>query len=132
GDLVIDVDRPSVNAAYAALLHAPGARTVILTTRPKFGSRTLEGEFHTRGVDPGHKVVTVVFQDRSTEPELVRLATHDALTGLANRTRVLETISGLLLEDPPSLSVVYVDLDMLKGINDHHGHEAGDHALIAV
>lgn len=132
GELVVDVDRPLVLAAYAALMRSPGARTVVATTRPRYGSRVVEGEFHTRGTDSENKLVTVVLVDHSEEPELVRLATHDALTGLANRTVVLETITGLLVEPNPVLAVVYVDLDDLKRINDTHGHEAGDCALIEV
>lgn len=132
GELVTDTDRPAVLAAYNALMRAPGARTVVATTRPRYASRVVEAEFHTRGTDQEHKLVTVVLVDRSSEPELVRLATHDALTGLANRTKVLETVTGLLLEPDPVVSVVYVDLDDLKGINDRHGHEAGDCALIEV
>ena len=131
-ELVVDQDQPVVTAAYATLLHTTGARTVVATTRPRFGGRVVEAEFHTRGTDATAKVVTVVLVDHSEEPELVRLATHDALTGLANRTKVLGTIGGLLLEPDPVLSVVYVDLDDLKLINDTHGHEAGDLALIAV
>lgn len=131
-ELVVDQDQPVVNATYATLLHATGARTVVATTRPRFGGRVVEAEFHTRGTDASSKVITVVLVDHSTEPELVRLATRDALTGLANRTKVLGTIGGLLLEPDPVLSVVYVDIDDLKQINDTHGHEAGDLALIAV
>jgi len=131
-ELVVDADQPVVQAAYATLLHTTGARTVVATTRGRFGSRLVEAEFHTRGTDSAHKIVTVVLVDHTAEPELVRLATSDPLTGLANRTKVLGTIGGLLLEPEPVLSVVYVDLDDLKGINDEHGHEAGDQALIAV
>ncbi len=131
-DLVVDADQPVVRAVYAALLRAPGARTVVATTRTRFGSRVIEAEFHARGANPGTKLVTVVLADHTSEPELVRLATRDPLTGLANRTKVLDTITGLLLDEATVLSVVYVDLDDLKGINDAHGHEAGDAALIAV
>lgn len=132
GDLVIDRDRPAVDAAYATLLTSTGTRTVVVATRARFGGRLLEAELHTRNPDPQNKTMTVVMVDHSDEPELVRLATHDALTGLVNRTKVLDTIRGLLLEPEPDLSVVYVDLDDLKGINDRHGHEAGDRALVAV
>lgn len=131
-ELVVDADQPVVRATYRTLLHTTGARTVVATTRSRFGGRVLEAEFHTRGTDSEHKIVTVVLVDHTEEPELVRLATHDALTGLANRTKVLDTIGGLLLDPDPVLSVVYVDLDDLKGINDTHGHETGDQALIAV
>ena len=131
-ELVVDQDQPMVQSAYSTLLHTTGARTVVATTRPRFAGRVVEAEFHTRGTDSDHKVVTVVLTDHTAEPELVRLATRDALTGLANRTKVLGTIAGLLLDPDPVFSVVYIDLDDLKGINDNHGHETGDLALIAV
>ena len=131
-ELVVDQDQPMVQSAYTTLLHTTGARTVVATTRPRFGGRVVEAEFHTRGTDIDHKIVTVVLTDHTEEPELVRMATRDALTGLANRTKVLGTIAGLLLDPDPVFSVVYIDLDDLKSINDNHGHETGDLALIAV
>jgi diguanylate cyclase (GGDEF)-like protein len=131
-ELVTELDRPLVRAAVVALAQAPGTRTVICATRPRFGGRILEAEFHTRGADAQHKLTTVVLVDHTSEPELVRLATHDPLTGLHNRTKVIDTLTGLLLEGEPVVSVVYVDLDDLKAINDTHGHETGDLALIEV
>ena len=104
-ELMVDQDRPMIQSAYTTLLHTTGARTVVATTRRRYGGRVVEAEFHTRGTDSDHKVVTVVLVDHTAEPELVRLATHDALTGLANRTKVLDTISGLLLDQEPVLSV---------------------------
>ncbi len=63
------------------------------------------------------------------------LAIGDELTGLANR-RGFEMLGERLLSasrrlDLP-LSVIYADLDNMKPINDTHGHEAGDEALIEV
>lgn len=130
-EVVVDQDRPALDAAYEALLRAPGSRSVIITTLRRFGGRTLEAELHTRG-DSRHKVVTAVLVDDTEEPELVRLATRDHLTGLANRAKVLETIAGLLLEPEPRVAVVFVDLDGLKSINDNHGHASGDRALVVV
>lgn len=60
-------------------------------------------------------------------------ASHDVLTGLANR-RGLEQQAETLLADPqrlPLLAVV-VDLDDFKQVNDRFGHAAGDHVLAAV
>jgi diguanylate cyclase (GGDEF)-like protein len=132
GDLVTDQDRPAVEAAYDTLLHTPGTRTVLCGTRARYGDRLIEAEFHTRGTDRASKVVTIVLVDHTDEPHLVRLATHDPLTGLWNRTKILESITGLLLDPDSEVSVVYVDLDGLKAINDSRGHEAGDRALISV
>jgi diguanylate cyclase (GGDEF)-like protein/PAS domain S-box-containing protein len=64
--------------------------------------------------------------------ELERLATHDPLTGLANH-RVFherlhdEAARAVRLGQP--LSVVILDLDHFKQINDHHGHLVGDSVL---
>jgi diguanylate cyclase (GGDEF)-like protein len=63
-------------------------------------------------------------------------ATHDDLTGLANR-RHLMSLAGdatdrLRSGELPALSVLYGDLDGFKPINDRLGHDAGDHVLQAV
>jgi diguanylate cyclase (GGDEF)-like protein len=66
--------------------------------------------------------------------ELEYRATHDELTGLPNRTTVIETLSKELNRSGRSgrsVAVVMVDIDHFKGINDAHGHLAGDAVLKA-
>lgn len=61
-------------------------------------------------------------------------ATHDALTGLANRRHLNDSLPALLalaLRERAPLSVVVIDLDHFKAVNDGHGHEAGDRLLAA-
>jgi diguanylate cyclase (GGDEF)-like protein/PAS domain S-box-containing protein len=66
------------------------------------------------------------------EVELERLATHDPLTGLANR-RLFEERLGQEMADAirhsRSLAVAILDLDHFKSVNDQFGHPAGDDAL---
>ncbi len=54
-------------------------------------------------------------------------ASHDPLTGLANRTRAAE-VAGEALADGP-VSLLFVDVDEFKAVNDRHGHEVGDSVL---
>ena len=60
-------------------------------------------------------------------------ATHDALTGLPNRSHVLEILSLAIAdarEHRHPLAVALIDFDHFKRINDHYGHLAGDAVLI--
>lgn len=60
---------------------------------------------------------------------------HDALTGLPNRTLLLERLDHVLRSSGRSTStvaVLYIDLDRFKNVNDEYGHRSGDELLIAV
>lgn len=59
------------------------------------------------------------------------LATHDELTGLANRAALLDRLDQLL-GDGAEVAVVFVDLDGFKAVNDGYGHQAGDVVLVAL
>ncbi len=55
-------------------------------------------------------------------------ATHDPLTGLANRARLMEELT-LALDQRDPVAVIFCDIDDFKGINDSQGHEGGDIVL---
>jgi len=66
--------------------------------------------------------------------ELAEEASHDPLTGLANRRLFLARLEAALAQPAPgrATAVLYLDLDRVKVINDTEGHAAGDAALAAV
>jgi diguanylate cyclase (GGDEF)-like protein len=69
-------------------------------------------------------------EKRSTERRLRHEVTHDGLTGLANRGLFRERLTAALTAG--EATVLLVDLDDFKTVNDSLGHEVGDHLLIAV
>ncbi|TGV09450.1 GGDEF domain-containing protein [Alcaligenaceae bacterium 429] len=61
---------------------------------------------------------------------LYRQATHDPLTGLLNRTALTRHIEHQTPQElVPPVSVMLLDLDFFKQINDQHGHSVGDQVL---
>ena len=69
-----------------------------------------------------------VTERRALQDELTRQAHHDPLTGLANRALLLDRLRGALAGDG-TVSVILIDLDGFKNVNDTLGHPAGDGLL---
>jgi diguanylate cyclase (GGDEF)-like protein len=79
--------------------------------------------------------VMALFELRRTAGALARTAAHDPLTGLANRRTLDSAMSGAIARAERGLgtpSVVMVDLDGFKAVNDTLGHAAGDAVLRSV
>ncbi|MFE5670556.1 diguanylate cyclase [Agromyces sp. NPDC056523] len=69
------------------------------------------------------------------QEELAHRALHDQLTGLANRKLLQERLEAALAgaqRDGRPLSIVFIDLDGFKPINDALGHRIGDEVLVEV
>lgn len=70
-------------------------------------------------------------RQRESEDRLSFLAHHDALTGTANRTRLLSWFADAssVLPAGQQLALLFIDLDRFKPINDSFGHGVGDRVL---
>ncbi len=87
--------------------------------------------------DPATYVVHLVdvTERRETEARLAHQALHDSLTGLPNRTLLFDRLAQAVRaawRGGPGVTVLYLDLDDFKAINDTRGHAVGDRVLVAV
>lgn len=73
--------------------------------------------------------LTDITDQKKAEMKLIHLSIHDALTGIYNRAFFDEEMARLERGRQFPISVVMADLDNLKGINDRHGHDAGDEMI---
>jgi len=74
-----------------------------------------------------------VTEDNEARRELVRQATHDALTGLPNRVLLLRRTAEALERSrsvASTVAVLFIDLDRLKHVNDTIGHAVGDQYIV--
>lgn len=77
-------------------------------------------------------VVDVLFRVHHLEEEIRRVATFDMITGVMTRHAfysAAETAHRIATRNRTALSVITIDIDDFKRINDNHGHAAGDSVL---
>ena len=81
----------------------------------------------------GYEIIAVdVTEQRTLEDQLRHQASSDSLTGLANHRRLFEVLQAEICRSKRTgreFSLVLLDLDGLKQVNDQFGHPAGDRAL---
>ena len=77
----------------------------------------------------GRRIIDLQDELLQAQAALRHQATHDALTGLINR-REISAILDSAIGDTGPLSVIMLDIDKFKAVNDEHGHAAGDAVLV--
>jgi len=91
------------------------------------------GVYNDRGNFAGYEIIAVdITEQRALEDHLRRQASSDSLTGLANHRRLFEVLQAEICRSKRTereFSLLLLDLDRLKEINDRFGHATGDRAL---
>lgn len=77
-------------------------------------------------------IIRDVSERKRQQEQLRFMASHDALTGLPNRTHFEDLVATARVAAGNNGIVIFVDLDDFKLINDTLGHKAGDTALVAM
>ena len=114
---------PAGAAPVSSLETAPGpdgARTFLITSR----TAQVDGQILRLS---GALDIT---ERARAESELLRLAYHDELTGLPNRSLIRERVEAILARGDGRFALAFIDIDNFKHINDFYSHAIGDALLV--
>lgn len=101
-------------------------------------------DFITKPIDPlelqarvnvHHRLIMTIRELETSQVKLEQLARTDPLTGMLNRRVIFERGRAIISQAKrynTSFSIIVIDIDYFKKINDSHGHHGGDEILIIV
>jgi len=131
-------DRSEVISAGTEVIRSAQPQQVMFRIQTGLFIRWAAARFVPLGPDqPTGWIATVddVTDRRRAESELAHQATHDPLTGLPNRVLLedrLQQACARLHDSAEAVSLLFIDLDGFKSVNDTFGHTIGDQVLIEV
>jgi len=140
-DLVDPDDAPKVQRVLQHVVASPGANSSV-ETRMRFRDSSVRpvellvrNRLARRSVGAVVVVVRDISERKAREERLRQDALHDPLTSLPNRTLFTDRLAQALQRQRRSsgkVSILFVDIDDFKAINDTLGHRAGDQLMIDI
>ena len=135
-DFVHPDDQERVFAEFLTIVGlGDHVRTEFRITHPRGGVRWVEEDATNLVDDPdvGYIVGNLrdVTERRHAQEQLERLALHDGLTGLPNRSLLVNRLEQLLARGSEA-AVLYIDVDNFGDVNDSLGHATGDELLTLI
>ncbi len=132
-----DLDQPGMNELRAALREGRAAQAVVRCYRkdgsPFWNELSLSQVRDEEGrITHVVSILNDVTERVRFEEDLAHQATHDSLTGLANRTLLedrLEQAIATAARHRRIVAVIYVDIDHFKMVNESLGHRTGDELI---
>jgi diguanylate cyclase (GGDEF)-like protein len=141
-------DGDALNRNATSLIPSPAIPDMLNQRRTSCEITLLEGSYHVIATplaseDDGRRQIALVFRDitdrrdqelqlKRVKNRMERLAQTDSLTGLHNRRYFMRRLSEeveRVKRQGYTLSVLLIDLDYFKHVNDTHGHNVGDRVL---
>ena len=120
----------SLHAGRADPVETDWKRKDGTTLRVRLSGRKVRGE---KGALDGYGIIVEdVTDQRALEDQLRKRAASDSLTGLANYRELVDVLDGEIARSKRTereFTLLFLDLDGLKQINDRYGHQTGSRAL---
>ncbi|WP_310221078.1 diguanylate cyclase domain-containing protein [Sphingobium xenophagum] len=139
-NLVDPQDRPQVIAAHRRALMRPGSihtvefRPIISIAAMEWCEMVMRAAVDERGQANGViSTIRDMSRHKARQRALQQVAARDSLTGADSRRAFLEKLEAEILRTRHGVrsSLLLIDIDHFKAVNDHHGHGVGDEVLTA-